>query len=231
MTIKPLTPISGGVILIVGAKASNFDRDIREHRQVILWDSQDQRWHAQDLPTNARAVFITRFIGHAAFEKIIAEARKRRITIFNPTGTGIIARQVRELLGLTRETEVTTPQPTAQVKEITVGTEQKKATTASVIRSLLNHDETISQNFERIMPELRKHNLPAKEASVKTTIGAELRKKKPAVKAQPKKEKPSTASKSDVIQILDEAIMSLQLVREEVIRLTELQTTLKEFIK
>jgi len=46
---------------------------------------------------------MTRFISHAIFDKVIAEARKRHITIFNVMGTGILKRQVRELLELRRD--------------------------------------------------------------------------------------------------------------------------------
>lgn len=98
--MKPLQPLSDGMILVVGAKASNFGEEIRNHPRVIMWDSQNQSWKDKDFPANTRAVFITRFIGHTAFDKIISEARRRQITIFNPDGTGMITRQVKELLGM-----------------------------------------------------------------------------------------------------------------------------------
>jgi hypothetical protein len=52
------------------------------------------------MPANTRAVFMTRFLSHVSFDKITAEARKRNINIFNPEGTGLIARQVKELLSI-----------------------------------------------------------------------------------------------------------------------------------
>jgi len=98
---KALQPLSnGGNVLIVGAKASNFDEEIRTHPRVIMWDSQNQHWSDKDIPQNVRAIFMTRFISHATSTKLLTEARKKQLTIFNPDGTGRIVRQVKELLAI-----------------------------------------------------------------------------------------------------------------------------------
>jgi hypothetical protein len=94
-----MKPLAHGNILIVGTKASNFDEEIRTNPRVILWDGQHENWVRKDIPQNVQAIFFTRFIGHNAFGKIVAEARKKHLTVFNPLGTGTIARQVKELLG------------------------------------------------------------------------------------------------------------------------------------
>ena len=55
---------------------------------------------------------MTRWIGHNSFGTILAEARKRHITMFNPEGTGIIAKQVKELLDMNKQpTIVDAPVP------------------------------------------------------------------------------------------------------------------------
>jgi hypothetical protein len=71
--IKPLQPISGGVVLIVGVKSSNLDDEIRTHPRVVIWDSQQEHWTNKDMPANTRAVFMTRFLSHVSFDKITAE--------------------------------------------------------------------------------------------------------------------------------------------------------------
>jgi len=101
--VKPLTPLTHGVVLLVGVKASNLDVEIRTHPRIIMWESLRENWTNRDIPNNTRAIFMTRFISHAIFDKVIAEARKRHITIFNVMGTGILKRQVRELLELRRD--------------------------------------------------------------------------------------------------------------------------------
>ena len=103
--VQPLQPLNGGLVLIVGAKASNFDEEIKTHPRVIIWDSQHEHWTSKDIPSNVRAVFVTRWIGHNAFSNLLSTARKRHITMFNPEGTGIIAKQVRELLSMTKQVE------------------------------------------------------------------------------------------------------------------------------
>lgn len=99
MYMTDMKPLAHGNILIVGTKASNFDEEIRTNPRVILWDGQHENWVRKDIPQNVQAIFFTRFIGHNAFGKIVAEARKKHLTVFNPLGTGTIARQVKELLG------------------------------------------------------------------------------------------------------------------------------------
>lgn len=110
----PLRPLDGGVVVIVGAKASNFDDEIRNHPRVHLWSSQEQHWTNKPLPANTKAVFVTKWVGHVPFGRILAETRKRGITLFNQEGTGLIARHIRELLAIpTAAPLATTPPPPA----------------------------------------------------------------------------------------------------------------------
>lgn len=132
---KPLQPLPFGSVLIVGAKASNFDDEIKNHPRVAIWDSQQQSWTDKDLPSNTRAIFMTRFIGHGAFHKIVNEARKRHITVFNPDGTGKIVKQVKELLNMhklgdvpVKEMTVTTPTVEPTVPPARIGPEPKLPT-------------------------------------------------------------------------------------------------------
>lgn len=99
---KPLQPLPYGKVVIIGAKASNFDDDIINHPRVELWNSQEEHWTNKDLPINTRAVFFTKWVGHSTWGRIMADARKRNITVYNHEGTGMIAKQVRELLDISR---------------------------------------------------------------------------------------------------------------------------------
>ena len=112
---KPLHPLTYGNILIAGCKASNFNDEILNNPRVILWGSQNEHWLSKELPVNTRAVFLTKWIGHDAFTNIIKEARKKRITIFTPQGTGLIAKQVKELLNMNGTKDITTVKYTAPV--------------------------------------------------------------------------------------------------------------------
>jgi len=105
--MKPLKPLPHGNILIVGTKSSNFDDEIRTHPRVIMWDGLNETWKGKSIPENVQAVFFTRFIGHNAWGMIVSEARKKHLTIFNPLGTGVIARQVKQLLAVPPPVPVT----------------------------------------------------------------------------------------------------------------------------
>src|SRR6187431_736548 len=112
--MNALQPLPDGLVLIVGVKSSNFNDEIRTHPRVVIWDSQQKHWTDKDLPSNTRAVFMTRFIGHQEFNNIVISARKRKITVFNPEGTGLIVKQVKELLNMNIEespTAIEAPRP------------------------------------------------------------------------------------------------------------------------
>jgi hypothetical protein len=130
-----------------------------------MWDSQQEHWTNKDMPTNTRAVFMTRFIGHSSFEKIVSEARKRHITIFNPTGTGTIIKQVKELLAIQPPVTV---RPT--VSESTVPTEVKTMARPINSKSVLHvfipfmdFNLTNAENARRLI-------IKAAELNVTTTL-------------------------------------------------------------
>ena len=162
--MKPLRPLDSGVVLIVGTKASNFDYSLRNHPRIVMWDSQQEHWTNKDMPTNTRAVFMTRFIGHASFEKIVSEARKRHITIFNPMGTGTIVRQVRELLAIPTQSEV-------RVEPTNVTEVQKETTVApgkSTLHPLIPFMDFTLTNAENA----RRLYMKATELGITTTVGS-----------------------------------------------------------
>jgi hypothetical protein len=160
---KPLQRLTHGSILIVGVKASNFDEELRTHPRVIMWDNQNEHWIGKDLPQNVHAVFMTRFISHVASTKILAEVRKKHMTIFNPEGTGMIAKQVRELLGLPQKSTIEEVQEPAMQPPTPAPAHGR-----SKLNSLMQfHDpnKIIAENA-RFMYE------KAQEQGIKTTIGS-----------------------------------------------------------
>lgn len=213
---KPLTPLSDGVVLIVGTKASNFEYSLRTHPRIIMWESQQEHWTNKDMPSNTRAVFMTRFIGHSSFEKIVAEARKKRITIFNPTGTGTIIRQVKELLSITKVPAVR-PEPITtetKVKETTVGT---KSTLYPLI-PFMDFTLTNAENARRLI-------IKAAELNINTTLDSlnqyvYVQRKKAGIPSVVSRRKPEPVVKKQVvesvdvsIEILDNLIKGLQDMR------------------
>lgn len=168
--VKPLQPIQGGKIVIIGVKASNVDDAIRNHPQVVLWSSLEKNWTDKRLPDNTRAVFFTRWIGHMDFARIQKEARNRHITLFNPDGTGMIAKQVKELLNMTHtpfhEMESTTTVPNLEISkeqrtEMIENKEKKGKLTA--LHPFVDYSKGATENARVLIEK-------AKEMGINTTV-------------------------------------------------------------
>lgn len=212
LTGKPLQPLNSGMILIVGAKASNLDDDIKTNPRVIVWDSQNEHWTNKDLPTNARVIFITRFVSHATTEKIIAETRKRQLTLFNVDGTGMIVKQVRELLGIARPTPAVPPtqRPKGQHGKL------------KVLIPFIDFSQTNTENGKILYQKAKELGVPTTEASIAMMVGNVRRKM--STTGVPK----SIQSKVDVsVEILDSAIQELKDVRTFLIQTVDENTALR----
>ena len=206
--VKPLQPLSGGVVLIVGVKSSNFDDEIKTHPRVVIWDSQQEHWTDKDMPQNTRAVFMTRFLSHSSSGKILAEARKRQITIFNPDGTGIIARQVKELLAIG---------PKSEVKS-----EGKVYGKLNTLIPFINFSVSNAENARQLMVKAKELGVDTTEASLAQFVTNQRHKQSGT--AVPK----SIQSKVDVaVQMLDSAIKDMTDMRAFLIATVEENKQLK----
>lgn len=216
MEMKALTPLTHGTVLIVGAKASNFDDEIRTHPRVTIWDSQNEHWTSKDLPDNTRAVFMTRFIGHTASSKILSEARKRQITIFNPEGTGIIVRQVKELLNLTPQVK-----KEQTIMEVAVAAEGKGKLTPLI--EFIDFSKSNIENARFLYAQAQALNIPTTEQSLSQLVAVQRRKGHHT--AVPR----SLRGKLDVsVEILDNAIQSLKDIRDFLLSTTRENAKLRE---
>jgi hypothetical protein len=226
---KPLQPLPFGNVLIVGTKPSNLDEELRTHPRVILWDSQHESWTSKDVPHNVRAIFVTRFIGHSAFAKILAEARKKQITIFNPQGTGIIARQVKELLAtpssvqptIVEELTTTVEQPT--IPQETIVESKNKPGKLTPLHKLIDFKRTNKENAEVLLIEAKLRGITTTRASILQLLVVQRRKvgaftrKKAVVPTTSKKVQDVDVS----VQILDEMIKGLTDMRQFIVSTVE----------
>jgi hypothetical protein len=204
--LQPLT--NGGTVLIVGVKSSNLNDEIRTHPRVILWDSQNEHWTNKDIPSNVRVIFMTRFIGHVAFDKIVSEARKKQLTIFNPEGTGLIVKQVRELLALE-------PKSTEPVQKHERGKLQ-------VLHQFIDFSKTNVENGKILMAKANEMGITSTTRSLEILTG-NLRRKMSGT-AVPR----SIQSKLDVsVEILDNMIRELKDMRDFLVATTEENRTLR----
>jgi len=237
MEPKPLQPLNSGVVLLVGVKASNFSEEIKSHPRVVMWDSQNEHWLNKDLPSNTRAVFMTRFIGHDAFVNIVKEARKRQITIFNPEGTGMIARQVRELLAINHPPAEVHHYEYKPVTELLVIAEQKETTMSKQpgkLKALIPHIDFSKTNLVNAHM-LLEH---AVRLNIKTTLGSLAQ----LVSVHRKRLSPSTVTKTVImkkpqtqvqtkdvsVQIFDNLIKELTDMRDFIVATVNENNALKE---
>lgn len=219
--VKPLTPLPNGVIVIVGAKSGNFDNEIMTHPRVVIWDSQNTHWTNKDLPSNTKAVFMTRFIGHSEYNRILTEARKKQIPLFNPEGTGSIARQVKQLLGLEKQVptvkeEVTTQKETEMV-------EQKSQGKLKPLIPFVNLNIGNVENARILMVKALELGIETTEGSLGQMVSTMRRKQAGAI-GVPR----SIRQKVDVsVEILDGMIKELQDMRQFLIDTVEENNSLR----
>jgi hypothetical protein len=223
--MSALQPLPDGLVLIVGAKASNFSDDIKQHPRVVIWDSQQKHWSNKDLPLNTRAVFMTRFLGHQEFSNIVTEARKRKITIFNPEGTGLIVKQVKELLNMN------TQEPASPAPEVT--TAAPVLAHRGKLKQLIpyiNYTEGNKANAIRLLAKARVMGIPTTETSLAHFVCVQRKKingitpaRMPTLKANA----PVSAKLDLSVEIFDNAIKEFAAIREFLIATVDENKILK----
>lgn len=231
--VSALQPLTEGVIVLVGIKASNLDDGIREHPRVVLWESQRQDWTSKPLPQNTRAIFFTRFVGHASFARIQKEARKRHITLFNPSGTGEVVRQVRELLSLQRPVEVeaqaveeeTTPMRIEQAVQpetpVPIKGEGNKGK-LDPLRELIDPSLSGIANAKRLIVKAQELGIQTTEASLAQMVVSTRRKTR-----TPAPVKVKVKEKDVTLEMFDTLIKDLQDMRQFVADTVKENTKLK----
>jgi hypothetical protein len=253
MEVKPLHPLTYGIVLIAGVKASNLDDEIRNHPRVIMWDSQQEHWHSKDLPDNTRAVFMTRFISHAGSNLIIKQARKRQIPIFYPEGTGLITQKVRELLDLNKLREINTdiPIPQEPLPPILPQQTEEKTTVnpnqfvpkLHPLKEFIDFSKGNSENARVLFKKANELGIETTFNSLAQMVG-HWRKKQtsvpiPSVGKPVKIKKEKMESKADgmdvAVEILDNVIKELKDMRQFLVDTTRenlaLKTKLNKFKK
>jgi hypothetical protein len=243
---KPLLPLSSGNILLVGVKASNLTDELRTHPRIVVWDSQNEHWTNKDMPTNVRVVFMTRFISHNTSVRILAEARKRQLLVFNPDGTGSIIRQVKELLSLTRvqNTEWNQPMPTTNTTTMNTTNESVNTTNESIqettsmtkpyqphnklepLVQFIDFTKSNTENARVLLEKAKELNITTTENSLANKVATLRTKQKstsvPKPVLQKKTISPAVVSKMDVsVEILNNIIKDLTDMREFLILTVE----------
>lgn len=237
--MNPLHLLTHGSILIVGAKASNFSDEIKNNPRVAMWDSESKNPGERDLPVNTRAIFFTRWCGHSNFASVMKEARKRRITVFTPQGTGVIAKQVKELLGMngTEVTKVEAPHLTVEYPETLVEAKTKMPYKNKLkpLIQFLDVNKTDAQNGAVLLAKAQELGIQTTIKSLTVFSSREKRKIRgivgPVYKRTPITRTPKTLPKYErvdvTIEIFDGIIKEMTDMREFLVKTVEENATLK----
>lgn len=225
--VKPLKPLNGGLVVIVGGMVSNFAEDITNHPRVILWDSQNEKWQGNSLPANTRAVFFTKWVGHASWGNIMREARSRGITVFNNEGTGMLMRRVRELLDISKihpqvETEETImPEPVR-----THAPNVKGVSKLDPLVPFIDYAHNNVWNADALLQKAKELHIDTTRGSLSVWVGRLRRnlgltrsERPPVVRKSPAPHLKSTELDASV-EILDDTIKSLKDMRQFLIETT-----------
>jgi hypothetical protein len=240
---KPLTPLSSGVVLLVGVKPSNLGDDLKDHPRVLCWESQHEHWTNKALPSNVRAIFLTRFISHAAFTRLVTEARKRQIPIFNPMGTGVVVRHVRELLGLirplpqTKETVMmhsmsddAAPETTARPLPAPTAPLLYRKSKLQGLVPFIDYSKTNTENAQALLAKAGEMKLSTSEHSLMQFV-AKLRRRQGSVSDRPARPTAEPTTLDVTVQMLDNSIKDLRDMREFLIATVKENRALKARIE
>lgn len=231
-----LQPLNGGVIVLVGVKASNLDEEIRTHPRVVMWDSQQQHWTDKELPANTRAVFCTRFIGHDSFHKIMSQVRKRHITMFRPEGTGMIVKQVKELLGLNKPepvmVEITKGNFAEETKEPETIMPEKKYGKLVPLYQFIDFSKNNAENARSLLAKAQEMNISTTHASLVNLVKTKREKRNLPSFPRGKRTELNRVTKSvkevDVsVTLLDGVIKELTDVRDYLVKTVDENRKLK----
>lgn len=148
----------GGVALVVGAQRRNVGDYLFEHKQLVYYSSEDVC--RRGLPTNTRAVVLTRFMRHAAFAKVVDEAKKRGLTVYPiPTSTGELKKTLMSMLPPPAPPCANAPMPPPAVEisplRVAVGTLQRHQAISQKDDKVTMVDKTITEPQKSISHAVR----------------------------------------------------------------------------
>lgn len=207
---------NGGKVLIVGGYSKAWE-SYRKNPQMEFWTGEQKEISRfirdREIPPNCKAVIISRFISHSELGQVMAEARRRQISMYPNLSDGEITRLLDEVASSqpqsrdkieyiperrTEERRVETKPPEIQATPVI---EQPKAKTGGYqpgkmhkIDHLINLNEGDTDNARRILPLLPEVGITSTLLSIANYVGT-VRRKAGGTSVKPKS---STQGKAKV---------------------------------
>lgn len=222
---------NGGKVLVVGGHTKSWE-EYRNHPQLIFWSGEQKEIirciQNQSFPNNLKAVVMSRFISHAQSTIILHEARKKCAVIFAPLSDGEVARKLKEITTESPKPVVTIQQPKKEMKVMTDLRKPNRGELQEVIKANHNINNTIKQEAQKMLDILKQQGIQTTEISLANAIGTFRRKmgiKGPRSISKPRAKKETKKDEDNqLLKLIDDAMVAMQLVRDEVKKLDRQQT-------
>jgi hypothetical protein len=245
--VVPLSP--GSRALVVGGRAQDLPPELLADHRLLLWDLTGRSTIPGEVPQDIEQVFFTKFVSHAASIQVNKACAKRpSVQVHHPMlGTGQLKRCLNVVLGkeppvrLNEVRHLVEEKPPETPKSLTM-TDWVKQNIAENIKS----GDGVRQVADRMWPLAQEAKVAGAsfESFVKCidnvtrrlglTVQRRLKVSRKTSKVAAPVAAPSTAAvqrvlpskKSEVLQMLDDAVAGLQLIREAVGTMEEAESTL-----
>jgi hypothetical protein len=224
---------NGGKVLVVGGTMNKAWESFRDHPQIVFWcgsQSEIERrvQNGNNFPDNVKGVILSRFISHAQSGKVMEEAKRKRAVIFAGKNDGEVTRLLDEIVSAEKPIETSKrPEPAAPPEKVRT----KRGTLGQAVAELWQPGESNIVAARRIMPILIARGITTTEQSIAQCI-TQLKRKTGLAKPKEQKQQPpavattavqSSTPEDDLIRIIEDAMLSLQLVKDEVVRFKSLR--------
>lgn len=167
---------NGGKIVVLGGRMNPSWQRWEKDPRFVFWTgdrSEIERNFSKSegdfLPSNTHGIILSRFLSHATSARVIAEAKRRRVTIMGPKNDGEVTRLLEE---------ITTVPPPVQSTPAPAKQEQPKLLRPPISGELSrwvkeNDDATISikESAEKIIKKMEEKGIKTSMSSLQNTIG------------------------------------------------------------
>jgi len=228
-----MNKLNGGLVVVVGVRSTNLPVEYSQHPQVVVWDSQDHGTVTKELPSNTKVVLATRFVSHALFGKIHAEARKRNLAFFPQLTTGRLREQLKELLPRVEarvepEVQVAQALPEVVPQAVPVPVQARGALVQFIKTEGNLQAVNVSAEARRLFELAKGKGIPGTLNSISNTLhrlkgGAKPVQEKPAVV-------PTLPKSGGLREMLDDVITMIELIKEEVTKRDQLHHDVMELM-
>lgn len=216
---------NGGKVLIIGGYNKSFT-EFRDHPQLVFWSGEsneiERKIKNEVFPDPLKAVLISRFSNHKYLHSIMNEARKKRATIFAPLSDGELKRKLKEIIEVPEVPLFKEDKTHFTIKHEIIKEENKMPTYKAAMDFVKAHHNSGDTHPN----EARRLLALAEGEGFKTTFGSlyqaviKYRKSNGVVT-----DKVITSKKDNtLLDMIDEAITAMKLVRDEVKKLDTQQT-------